>query len=225
MPEKIVVLTGSGVASSVGLGGLSGVMDSVASDPHYSKVLSASEYGNYLEDFWQFAKERALEAMKTKPGLVHSSIAEKGWPVITQNIGGVHWRAGSETIEIYGTLFAARCLRCQHETPLSAKDYKKMPEGFIPSCEKCGKNRTRPDICLPGEGMRHRKQAEHLLSDANTIIYVGVDPHSGPSTEWYHKVPASTLVSETTWGNFNTYYTMTPVEWAKLDCPAHKIAI
>lgn len=224
MPENIVVVAGAAVASSVGLPALHGLSDNIANHEHYSKMLSPQEYGNYLPEFWQFAKERALEAIEVQPSDIHKKLAEKQWTIITQNIGSIHKRAGSENVlEVYGSLFVMRCLRCQHEENIDAEFYRNLEDGEVPACVNCGKNRTRPDICLPGENMRHRKVTEKILSDSNIIIYLGVDSGSGPIATWYNKVPYSILVNEHSWGNFDKVFEMSPNEWANEGLPIHSI--
>lgn len=222
MSENIVIVAGAAVASSIGLPALHGLSDDITNDEYYSKILSPQEYGNYLPEFWQFAKEKALDALKVQPGEVHKKLAQKDWTIITQNIGSIHERAGSSNVlDVYGSLFAMRCLRCQHEEKIDADFYNMLEEGNVPTCVKCGKNRTRPDICLPGENMKHRKQAEKILRDSNIIVYVGVESGSGPIANWYNKVPYSVLVNNHTWGNFDTVFEMSPSEWADADLPIH----
>lgn len=216
MPESIVVLAGAGVAASVGLPALHGPSASILEDEHYSKVLSSKEYGNYLPDFWEFARGQAEQAWALKPSAVHEVVKDRGWKVITQNIGGHHVRAGSEgVIAVYGTLFRKRCLRCQEEEGFTLEDYRKLEPGQVPACGKCKKERTRPDICLPHESLRHKKVAQTYLANATAVVYLGVGEHSGPTTSWYQRVPESVLVSSKgTWGSFSKYVELSPHEWA-----------
>lgn len=219
--ESIVVVAGSGVAAAAGLPTLYGPR-SVVNDDKHSKILSCKEYGNFLPELWSFAKEQAVKAHSMEISEVHTRIAEAGWPIITQNIGGIHLRAGSENVvEVYGSLFRARCLRCGHESAMTIDCYNSLEEGDVPSCLKCGKERTRPDICLPDEGMRHRKNAERLLRSATSVVYVGVEELSGPVASWHTRVPYSVLVGNKKWGSFSRYIESDVTDWVTNGMSVH----
>lgn len=219
--ESIVVIAGAGVAASVGLPALTGPNSQAAQEQH-GRILSSKEYGNFLPEMWSFARQSALAALQVPISPLHIALAEKQWPIITQNIGGIHRHSGSENVvEVYGTLFQSRCIRCQHEAPMTAECYQNLEDGSVPPCLGCGRERTRPDICLPGEGMRHRKQAERLLRAATTVVYIGVEEGSGPVTEWHKQVPYSVFVGKEKWGAFSRYFDVDYVDWAEAGLPVH----
>lgn len=114
-----VVLTGAGISTESGIpdfrspGGLwekydpmvVGSMDMFIRDP---------------EKFWQFHRPRYEAVAEVEPNPAHIAVAElerRGIvkALITQNIDGLHRRAGSkDPIEIHGSLSGGRCLRCGH---------------------------------------------------------------------------------------------------------------
>lgn len=222
MSVNVVVVTGSEVADQVGLPMAHGLKTLGHPENIYEKVLSSKNYGNFLPELWAFAKMHALETATIPPSVLHIALAEAGWPIITQNTGGLHKRAGSlDVYEVYGTFFQAKCLRCEAEMPMTADCYKTLEEGAVPACLKCGKERVRPDLALPGEGLKRRRQAEKLLRKATHVVYVGVTPDSEPVSNWYWQkgVPQSILVSKSRWGGFNNCLDMTPFEWAEAGLP------
>lgn len=222
MSESIVVIAGPAVAAAVGLPVLSGTDPTLINDPYYSKVLSPKEYGNYLPDFWKYIKNLAVQAASVEPSLIHRKIAERGWPVITQNIGGVHLRAGSyPVVEVYGQLFKASCLRCQTEVDFTIEDYEALGEGEVPACGKCGKKRMRPSVVLPGEHLKHRRLAEDFVSDATLAIFLGVEPGTEEVERWMSKAATKILVSPERWGSFDRYCAMDARTWALNGCPMH----
>lgn len=224
MSELVTVVAGSGVAAAAGLPTLHGLDSSRLNNTEFEHVLTAKQYGNYLPEFWQFAKANVESALAVSPSTVHLSLAEQKWPIITQNIGGIHKRAGSETVvEVYGSLFTAKCMRCHEMWDINLRTYVELTDDSpVPACPKCGRNRVRPSISLPDEKEQHRRLAESMLNTANTVVYLGVDENSGPVTDWHHKVPNSVLVSPVYWGNFDIWFEMTPNEWAEAGMPTHR---
>lgn len=224
MSETVAIVAGSEVAASTGLPSHYGLDITDLRGSRYKNALSATSYGNYLPDFWQFAKERALESLKVEPGPIHKAIASTDWTIITQNIGRIHKRAGdNQLIEVYGSLFLGKCLRCQNEFEIDGDFYNSLDDGDVPFCPKCGKQRTRPSISLPGEKEQNRKLANSILSSINTVVYLGVEENSGPVTTWYQKVPNSVLVSEKQWGSFSVHFDMSLTEWVEKGMPIHNI--
>jgi NAD-dependent deacetylase len=82
--------------------------------------------------------------------------------LVTQNVDGLHRRAGSERlIEIHGRLLGTRCSRCRRpETP----DETAYPEGTVPPCERCG-GPLRPAVVWFGEALdpRHLEAVDEFL--------------------------------------------------------------
>lgn len=224
MSENVVIVAGSGVADGVGLPNLYGGTATIVNNDQYAKILSANEYGNYLPEFWQYCSNLAEQVAAIKPSEFHHGIAAKGFTVITENIGGMHVKAGTEnTIEVNGNIFSGRCLRCQKTMPFTIEDYRNLEKGQVPNCTSCGKNRVRPDIVLPQEKKRHKRQVEKILEKATAIVYVGLVPETelDPAAQWYQKVPYSMLVAKEQWGNFDNFIEGSASQWAAMGFPVH----
>lgn len=106
---------------------------------------------------------RALAALEHASGL-------DAFTVITQNVDGLHQRAGTRNIvELHGNLTRARCtLKCGHTVPSETVD----PE----SCAcPCGAGRLRPDVVWFGEGLDPESLyvAERSLAGADMVWVVG----------------------------------------------------
>jgi len=114
-----VVLTGAGISTESGIpdfrspGGLWEKYDPMV-------VGSMSTFMNDPAQFWEFHRPRFEVVDSVEPNAAHIAVAElerRGIvrAVITQNIDGLHRRAGTEDpIEIHGSLSGGRCLRCDH---------------------------------------------------------------------------------------------------------------
>ncbi len=138
-----VVLTGAGISTESGIpdfrspGGLwekydpmvVGSMDTFMRDP---------------AQFWDFHRPRFAMTDAVEPNAAHHAVAElerRGIvnAVITQNIDGLHRRAGSEDpIEIHGSLSGGRCLRCDfHVSRDELLARADAAEDGVPRCN-CG---------------------------------------------------------------------------------------
>jgi NAD-dependent deacetylase len=116
---------------------------------------------------WEFYGMRRLKAGAVKPNPGHIALMELGRHVphfylITQNVDGLHQRAGSEgVIELHGNISRARCSRgCGVFT-----EWKDTP-GRIPHCPKCRGN-LRPDVVWFGE-LLPRPELEAAFQAART---------------------------------------------------------
>jgi NAD-dependent deacetylase len=92
--------------------------------------------------------------------------------IITQNIDGLHQRAGSKNVqEVHGTTFRNYCMKCHEKYPY---DFIFKSEGPIPKCPKCG-GMVRPDVTLYGEGLPQAAwiESKRLVFRADCLIIGG----------------------------------------------------
>ena len=127
------------------------------------------------DKFFQFFRNNMV-FQNAEPNDAHFAIArleERGVikAVITQNIDGLHQKAGSQrVIELHGTANRYYCTRCgkvYSDEVLSAQDY-------IPRCEVCS-SLVRPDVTLYGESLDgfNYADAEEKISQADVLIVGG----------------------------------------------------
>ena len=157
--KRIVFFGGAGVSTE------SGIPDFRSADGLYrkdfddilpvEKILSVGGLYSYPELFFKFYKEK-LACNNAKPNITHIKLAElekagKLTAIVTQNIDGLHQKAGSKNVlELHGTLMINYCQACYYEYWID--DMLKLmekSENFIPYC-KCG-GIVRPDIILFGQ--------------------------------------------------------------------------
>ncbi|RLF19805.1 MAG: NAD-dependent protein deacylase [Thermoprotei archaeon] len=140
--RKAVALTGAGISTESGIPdfrGPQGLWKRV--DP---KIGTIEFFMEHPDEFWRFQLDRLKEMMKAKPNRAHYALAElekmgKLSAVITQNVDGLHLKAGSKNvIEIHGNLRTAVCIRCKRVIPIE-EALRLIESGvFPPKCEKCG---------------------------------------------------------------------------------------
>lgn len=164
--HKIVFFTGAGVSTE------SGIPDFRSTDglynQHYDyppeKIISHSFFQNNPKEFYRFYKEKMLYP-QAKPNPAHYKMAEfeqkgKSLGIITQNIDGLHQKAGSKNVyELHGTVEKNHCTACNKFYDL---DYI-LNNPDIPYCS-CG-GIIKPDVVLYEESL----DEEILYNACNTI--------------------------------------------------------
>lgn len=137
--------------------------------------------------FYEFYRQK-LDCRHSLPNAAHFKLAEmeaagKLDCVVTQNIDGLHQKAGSKNVfEIHGTVNKVYCPKCGKEYP---SDYLFTNHAVIPKCSCRGQ--IRPDITLYGEQLpRAFADAVQAIEKADMLIIAGT------SLAVY---PANTLLS------------------------------
>ncbi len=149
-----VALTGAGVSTDSGIPdfrGGAGLWDEV--DP--MEVASAQGFYEDPARFYRFWRRRFGVIASAEPNVAHQFLAlleRKGilQALVTQNVDGLHQRAGSERVlEVHGSFARARCTGCGEAVP--GRDVLAgAPEAPPPACPACG-GLVRPDVVLFGE--------------------------------------------------------------------------
>ena len=142
------------------------------SDP--KAEFSHSYYLDHTEEFFEYYKD-TLVFSDAEPNQAHLKLAElekagKLKAVITQNIDGLHQKAGSrEVLELHGSIHRNYCQICNKEYSL---DHILESDG-IPRC-KCG-GIVKPDVVLYEEPLNNAilSFAIDYISNAETLIIGG----------------------------------------------------
>jgi NAD-dependent deacetylase len=167
--DKVLVITGAGVSTEAG------VPDFRSATGLWQQQLEELGTPEGLRDrfdeFTAFYQGRIRQLQSVKPGRTHEILAE--WQrrgivdaIITQNVDGLHQRAGSHVVAMHGDIMAIACDKCL--TPCSVDEYFASPR-----CA-CGSSR-RPGVVLFGEVIPDEKwrEASRLTSEADTILVLG----------------------------------------------------
>lgn len=184
--DNIVFFGGAGVSTE------SGIPDFRSVDGLYNQqydyppetILSHTFYMRKPEEFFRFYRNKMLfpDAM---PSTTHIKLAQleregklKG--IVTQNIDGLHQKAGSKVVyELHGSVLRNYCERCHKFYDINAI----INSEGIPTCE-CG-GRIKPDVVLYEEGLddNNIRGAVHLIREADVLIVggtsLGVYPAAG----------------------------------------------
>ena len=146
------------------------------------------------DEFYEFYKDRMLFP-DAEPNAAHYKLAQwekegKLRGVITQNIDGLHQKAGSEKVfELHGSVLRNYCTHCGKFFDL---DYvvKGIEENKVPRCSKCG-GIVKPEVVLYEEGLDDwtiRKSVE-AIRKADVLIIGGTSLNVYPAAgfiNYYH---------------------------------------
>jgi NAD-dependent deacetylase len=143
--------------------------------PEY--MLSHECLFRHPKDFYEFYRTK-MDCRNFEPNVVHTKLAEweqngKRVSVMTQNIDGLHQKAGSkEVYELHGTTRKNYCTKCGREFPENAVFDSDEP---IPRCPDCkGVGFIRPAVTLYGEQLPPAfTKAAEVLHHADLMIVAG----------------------------------------------------
>lgn len=176
--NKIVFFGGAGVSTESGIPdfrsekGLYKAKSEYGYSPEY--MISRSFFDMNPETFFDYYKKNLiyLDAEPNKAHLALAKLEEQGkmLGVVTQNIDGLHQKAGSKRVyELHGSVLRNYCMRCNEF--YTAEDIMEM-EG-VPKCE-CG-GTIKPDVVLYEEMLDDTvvSGAIHAIEKADTLIVGG----------------------------------------------------
>lgn len=174
--RQIVFFGGAGVSTE------SGIRDFRSVDGLYSQkfdyppetIISHSFYLKNPEYFFRFYREKMLP-LGHEPNITHKKLAQweregKLAAVVTQNIDGLHQKAGSKTVyELHGSVLRNYCTRCGKFYP--AEFIRDTPG--IPRCT-CG-GIVKPDVVLYEEALDQQtlENSVRAIRNADMLIVAG----------------------------------------------------
>ncbi|UCG38167.1 MAG: NAD-dependent deacylase [bacterium] len=147
---SLAVLTGAGVSAESGLPTFRG-KDGLWKNHRPEQLATPQAFSADPKLVWDWYHWRRGIVRNASPNPAHLALVEmekriENFTLITQNVDGLHRRAGSrEVLEIHGNLCEARCSVCPASAPLEEE------EGIV-TCEACGAF-MRPAVVWFGESL------------------------------------------------------------------------
>ena len=173
--RAIVFFGGAGVSTE------SGIPDFRSVDGLYSQkydwppeeILSRTFFDTRSEEFYRFYRDKML-CLDARPNAAHQKLAQleaagRLRSVVTQNIDGLHQKAGSRRVwELHGSVHRNRCMACGREYPV---EFVRDSAG-VPRCG-CG-GVVKPEVVLYEEGLDSRV-LEGAVEDIQTadLLLIG----------------------------------------------------
>ncbi len=193
---SVVALTGAGISVPSGIPDFRSPRTGLWENVDPMEVAHIDVFRRDPERFWRFYGERFQTLQHKRPNRAHEALArleEAGLltAVITQNIDGLHARAGSrELIEVHGTIEHSSCLLCGCRYEVAEVRSRQLGDAEgIPRCD-CSAP-LKPDVVLFGEYLPADAlaRAEQLAAAADLMLCIGSSLEVYPVAE----LPAITL--------------------------------
>lgn len=173
--QPCVVLTGAGISTESGIPDFrsaGGIWERY--DP--SELANIDSLRRDPARVWEFYALRLDALAEAEPNDGHRALAEleqAGWirAIVTQNVDGLHQRAGSrDVVEVHGSLSEAECLACGVRVPM-ADAIASLP---LPACPECGEV-LKPGVVMFGEllPVDAIERAQQLAAEAGLLLVVG----------------------------------------------------
>jgi NAD-dependent deacetylase len=171
--SRVAVLTGAGISAEAGVPTFRGE-DGLWRRFRPEELATVDAFLKNPALVWEWYNYRRRIVTEVQPNPGHLALAEleklvPDFAVITQNVDGLHQRAGSrKVLELHGNILRSRCMRC-------GKLYTELTfeNGEVPRCE-CG-GLIRPDVVWFGEMLPQDvlEEAYHYARTASVFLSVG----------------------------------------------------
>jgi NAD-dependent deacetylase len=191
--KNIVVLTGAGVSVASGLRPYRGP-DGLWNDPQTAKL---SDIKAFYEDplaVWNFWASMRKMVMESEPNAAHNSLAklenqltpDQNFLLVTQNIDGLHAKAGSKNIaEIHGNIMRTKCSsqKCSLQ-PFVDTNTDGTKLSYCPQCNAI----LRADVVQFGEilPIEDSWKARKAVRDCDLFIAIGTSGEVAPACNYVH---------------------------------------
>ncbi len=174
--KKIVFVTGAGMSQESGIPTFRG-KDGLWRNYDAMKLATIDAFYDDPKLVWEWYSERRTNILSAQPNDGHKAVAElekyANIVVLTQNIDGLHQRAGSsEVLELHGSIIKIKCTVCDFRDEIMT-EFSQIP----PLC-KCG-NILRPDVVWFGESlpqdvwqkaMIHASQCDLMIIAGTSLV-------------------------------------------------------
>jgi NAD-dependent deacetylase len=182
--QYLVALTGAGISNESNIPTFRGE-DGLWRNYDAMELATPSAFARNPSMVWEWYTWRQGLISECEPNPAHNTIAnweEKGIlkTLITQNVDGLHIRAGSVNVhEVHGDLWALKCSSCDYRGRLD------KPASGIPSCPLCNHN-LRPDVVWFGETLDPliMQRVYRELERADACIVIGTSALVQPSASF-----------------------------------------
>jgi NAD-dependent deacetylase len=197
--QSIVFLTGAGISTASGIPDFRSTGGMWQQEISRETYISRSFFNHQPKVFWEKYKEIFQVKLigQYEPNEGHLFLAEleqqgKNVTVLTQNVDGLHQKAGSTNVlEIHGTLQTASCPKCK-----TVYELEYIMTELVPRCNRQTKHGVcefilSPDMVLYGDAVKGFSQAEEVLQAADVCVVMGtslqVTPVNMLPEYYYHK--------------------------------------
>ena len=197
--RRIAVLTGAGMSTAAGVPdfrGPRGLYVTRAYDPE--TVFEINHFDRDPKPFYQFSRDFLGMLAGIEPTFTHRFLARleadgRDIGIVTQNIDGLHQRAGSKRVlPMHGDYETAHCRSCRKG--FSRDELLALMGGMeTPLCTVCG-GVIKPDVVFFGENVRHLDEAGRLAAESDLMLVLGSSLTVYPAAALPHEAGGEVVI-------------------------------
>jgi len=185
-----VALTGAGISTPSGIPDFRSPGSGLWTRYPPMQVASLTVFRYDPEHFYEWLHPLALKLVNAKPNAAHLALVKlqsAGYldTIITQNIDGLHTRAGSkDVLEVHGTMSTLTCIDCFKQVPAEGILQEYISHCTPPHCQDCG-GILKPDVILYEEQLPVKTwiKAEETSRKCDLMIIIGTSLEVMPSAK------------------------------------------
>ncbi len=181
--RRVVVLTGAGISTDSGIPDFRGPEGVWTKNPEAEKMSNISHYvadREVRKKAWRYRMENRMWEREPNPGhlsCLRLENREKLLMVITQNVDGLHLKAGTSPgrlVEIHGTMRDVVCLDCGERAPIERALARVEAGEDDPPCRSCGGILKTATISF-GQGLvqKDMERAQQAARTCDLMLAVG----------------------------------------------------
>jgi NAD-dependent deacetylase len=188
--HHVVVLTGAGISTPSGIPDFRSPGTGLWTRYLPMEVASLSAFRYDPESFYKWLHPLAVHIFTAQPNPAHFALAKlqsEGFisTIITQNIDGLHTRAGAkDVLEVHGTINTLTCIKCFNKVPSDHIIKEYIENRTIPHCSGCG-GILKPDVILYEEQLPVKtwNKAEEASRKSDLMLVAGTSLEVMPSAK------------------------------------------
>jgi NAD-dependent deacetylase len=178
--EKTVALTGAGISTPSGIPDFRSAESGLWEHIDEFEVASLAGFRRNPQGFYDWVRPLIETILAARPNPAHEALAQMETRghlqcVVTQNIDGLHGKAGNLTVyEVHGHLRKATCTHCFRVYDGESITHEVLKTGNVPRCDDCG-GVIKPNVILFGEQLPIQilQVAQRAVRDCDVMLVIG----------------------------------------------------
>ncbi len=188
--QQAVALTGAGLSTPSGIPDFrtreTGLWENF--DP--MEIATFQAFRRRPADFFNWIRPLARQMFEAQPNVAHFALASLQQAnhvqhIVTQNIDGLHQRAGAQhVIELHGNIYTGTCVDCYAVYHSEEFHAQFIEAGHIPTCPRCH-GTIKPNVILFGEALpvHALMAAKRAVANCDVLLIAGSSLEVAPASD------------------------------------------